>query len=87
MKKLIYLTLSLALVGCNNPTGKGTESGENESYIQDWESLAAHEASPEWFRNAKLGIYFHWGVYSVPAYSSEWYPRNMHLEGLSLIHI
>jgi alpha-L-fucosidase len=34
--------------------------------------------APEWFRDAKFGIYFHWGVYSVPAFGSEWYPRNMH---------
>jgi len=46
----------------------------------DWESLAKHEAAPEWFRDAKFGIYFHWGVYSVPAYGNEWYPRNMHLK-------
>jgi alpha-L-fucosidase len=35
--------------------------------------------APEWFRDAKFGIYFHWGVYSVPAFGSEWYPRNMHV--------
>jgi alpha-L-fucosidase len=26
----------------------------------------------------ELGIYFHWGVYSVPAYANEWYPRSMY---------
>src|SRR5262249_3229389 len=36
---------------------------------------------PEWFRDAKFGIYFHWGVYSVPAYSFEWYPRLMNTTG------
>ena len=41
-------------------------------------SLAQHTAAPEWFQDAKLGIYFHWGVYSIPAYGSEWYPRMMH---------
>ena len=30
--------------------------------------------------DAKFGIYFHWGVYTVPEFSSEWYPRNMHLK-------
>ncbi len=47
-------------------------------FTTDWESLALHEEAPEWFRDAKFGIYFHWGVYSVPAFGSEWYPRNMH---------
>ncbi|MEM7538594.1 MAG: alpha-L-fucosidase [Chloroflexota bacterium] len=35
---------------------------------------------PTWFRDAKFGIYVHWGVYSVPG-QGEWYPRNMYIEG------
>ena len=46
----------------------------------DWESLQKYEA-PEWYRDAKFGIFIHWGVYSVPAFSSEWYPRNMYEPG------
>ena len=30
---------------------------------------------PEWYRDAKFGIFIHWGVYSVPAFGNEWYPR------------
>jgi alpha-L-fucosidase len=33
---------------------------------------------PQWYKDAKFGIFIHWGVYSVPAYGSEWYPRNMY---------
>jgi len=47
----------------------------------DLEALRAHPAVPEWFQDAKFGIYFHWGVYSVPAFGNEWYPRNMHRKG------
>jgi alpha-L-fucosidase len=47
-------------------------------YKADWKSLRKHNPAPEWFRDAKFGIYFHWGVYSVPAFANEWYPRNMH---------
>jgi alpha-L-fucosidase len=43
----------------------------------DWNSLAAYRV-PEWFRDAKFGIFIHWGVYSVPAFGSEWYSRNMY---------
>jgi alpha-L-fucosidase len=46
----------------------------------NWDSLKQHQAAPEWFQDAKIGIYFHWGVYSVPAFGSEWYPRDMHLK-------
>ncbi len=49
-----------------------------ESFQPNWNSLSKHTAAPEWFLDAKFGIYFHWGVYSVPAFGSEWYPRNMH---------
>lgn len=52
-----------------------------KQYKPNVESLSQHKAAPEWFADAKLGIYFHWGPYSVPAYSSEWYPRNMYIEG------
>lgn len=49
-------------------------------YKADWDSLAEHPV-PQWYRDAKFGIFIHWGVYSVPAFGSEWYPRNMYLQG------
>ena len=45
-----------------------------------WESLANYEI-PLWFQDAKFGIFLHWGVYSVPAFNSEWYSREMYKEG------
>src|SRR5687768_4641553 len=36
---------------------------------------------PDWYVNAKFGIFIHWGVYSVPAFGNEWYPRNMYMQG------
>lgn len=52
-----------------------------EPFQPTWESVKQRDPAPEWFRDAKFGIYFHWGVYSVPAFETEWYPRNMHLKG------
>ena len=46
----------------------------------DWESLQKYEV-PQWYRDAKFGIFIHWGVYSVPAFGNEWYPRNMYVPG------
>jgi alpha-L-fucosidase len=43
----------------------------------DWESLQKYQV-PEWYKDAKFGIFIHWGVYSVPAFGSEWYPREMY---------
>jgi alpha-L-fucosidase len=49
-------------------------------YRDTWQSLANYTV-PQWFRDAKFGIFVHWGVYSVPAFHSEWYPRNMYRQG------
>lgn len=45
-----------------------------------WESLSNYKI-PEWYVSAKFGIFIHFGVYSVPAFSNEWYPRNMYIQG------
>ncbi|MBE5814885.1 MAG: alpha-L-fucosidase [Clostridiales bacterium] len=40
-----------------------------------------HEyTAPEWFRDAKFGIWSHWGPQSVPMFG-DWYARNMYIEG------
>ncbi|MBQ6751195.1 MAG: alpha-L-fucosidase [Bacteroidaceae bacterium] len=43
-----------------------------------WKSLEQNYRTPEWFMDAKFGIFIHWGVYSVPAAGSEWYPKHMY---------
>ncbi len=43
----------------------------------NWPSLERYEV-PSWYQDAKFGIFIHWGVYSVPAYDNEWYPRQMY---------
>ena len=52
----------------------------SQTYTPDWESLENYEC-PAWFQDAKFGIFIHWGVYSVPAFGNEWYPRQMYQEG------
>jgi len=51
-----------------------------ETFQANWDSLSRHKC-PEWYRDAKFGIYFHWGLYSVPAFGNEWYPHWMYLPG------
>lgn len=50
------------------------------AYLPNWDSLSKH-AIPDWFADAKFGIFFHWGIYCVPAFDTEWYSRNMYLDG------
>ena len=51
-----------------------------QTYQPNWESLDKRP-TPTWYTDAKFGIFIHWGVYSVPAFGSEWYARNMYVEG------
>src|SRR5664279_543958 len=60
---------------------KEVDSADHQGpYRPDWESLQKYEV-PEWYKDAKFGIFIHWGVYSVAAFANEWYPRNMYREG------
>jgi alpha-L-fucosidase len=52
-----------------------------QSYTSSWASVDQHPPAAEWFQDAKFGIYYHWGVFSVPAFANEWYPRNMYFSG------
>lgn len=46
-------------------------------YSDNWHSLSSYKV-PGWYKGAKFGIFIHWGVFSVPAFSNEWYSRNMY---------
>ena len=54
--------------------------GHEGPFRPDWGSLSQWDV-PTWYKDAKFGIFIHWGVYAVPAFGSEWYPRMMYLEG------
>lgn len=49
---------------------------------KQWGSI--NREAPDWFRDAKFGLFFHWGPYSVPAYKNEWYSRNMYAKKNSI---
>ena len=69
----ILTTLTLA--------GGLTAADPKGPFEPNWESVKAHYRYPEWFRDAKFGIFLHWGLYSVPAHGSEWYVRHMYSDG------
>src|SRR5256885_13102252 len=46
-------------------TFRGEEPGQ---FRATWESIRTHTV-PAWYPNAKLGIFIHWGLYSVPAWA------------------
>ncbi len=70
MKKSIFLLILTCFIFSNH-------SYSQDKYEPTWASLDSRPI-PEWFQNAKFGIFIHWGPYSVPAWSpkgtySEWY--------------
>lgn len=44
-------------------------------YAPTWSSLDSRTL-PAWYDDAKLGIFIHWGVFSVPSFGSEWFWNN-----------
>jgi len=58
-----------AAAGATVPPGK---------FQPTWNSLRTNYSVPEWFRDAKFGIFMHWGIYAVPAHASEWYEKHMY---------
>jgi len=72
MKKLLLLTVVVMY--------SSAQLRAQGRYQANWDSLKKYQ-TPGWFRDAKFGIFIHWGVYAVPAFGSEWYPRNMYQQG------
>ena len=86
MNKIITtFLLSLACsTGIKAQEYKVPVTNENEKmaegqYQPQWESLKKHK-TPEWFRNAKFGIWAHWGPQCVEG-SGDWMAREMYIEG------
>ncbi|KXJ91869.1 alpha-L-fucosidase-domain-containing protein [Microdochium bolleyi] len=64
----------------SSSTAYPTNSGAPPTgpYEATWGSTDKHTPSPEWFKDAKLGVYWHWGAFTTAQHGSEWYPRNIY---------
>jgi len=89
-KTFTFLLLIIGLVSCKQgnkvtynidsvASPKGTDT-----FQPTWENIAENYKFPEWFVDGKFGIFIHWGVYAVPAFKNEWYPREMYLKDNSV---
>lgn len=56
---------------------QGVSVAANGKYEPSWNSISTH-AIPSWVTESRFGLSMHWGIYSVPAYQSEWYFRHMY---------
>ena len=56
-----------------------------KKYEENWESLK-HYTIPQWMKDAKFGIFIHWGPNSVAELYTDWYPRWMYLDSGNIDH-
>lgn len=64
------LLFALAVTAVASPS-------RDRRYTPDWSSLDTRPL-PSWFDEAKIGVFLHWGVFSVPSFGSEWFWHNWH---------
>ena len=86
MKRLaltIALSTVLTTVGAQTtyriPVSEDHEPMQTGQFEPTWQSLETHQ-TPEWFRDAKFGIWAHWGAQCVEG-SGDWMARELYMEG------
>jgi len=80
IRTLLVLAVGSGALASPNPQQKLLEIArvaDAGPFHPNWDSLAKYQ-TPDWYQDAKFGVFIHWGVYSVPAFGSEWYPREMY---------
>lgn len=73
------LTMSVMAEEYQVPVSEANESMMTGKYEPTWESLSQYEV-PDWFRDAKFGIWAHWGPQCVEG-SGDWMARSLYIEG------
>ncbi|MBQ5997633.1 MAG: alpha-L-fucosidase [Bacteroidales bacterium] len=76
MKRIFFLLLALSALTVHAQDDMSIEEGVFEP---TWQSLSANYQAPDWFADAKLGIWAHWGLQCVPE-SGDWYARSMYMQ-------
>ena len=74
---LLVISTAFILWACS----ADRQSEKIRHYDSSWESLAQYRC-PDWFRDAKFGIWSCWNAYTVPA-NGDWYARGMYEQGSS----
>jgi alpha-L-fucosidase len=76
-RELLGATAATTLVSLPRVASAATADGPIQP---TWESIASHYTHPEWFRDAKLGIWAHWGPQCQPEFG-DWYARALYQQG------
>ena len=73
MKKIFTILLFCQVLIMSHQAQQATEE-------LSWDELASQYVCPDWFRDAKFGIWFHWGPQAVPEQGGGWYARHMYMK-------
>ena len=76
MRRLILIICALFVLSCTHKSAEKMQTGKFEP---TWQSLKQYEI-PEWFNDAKFGIWAHWGPQCQPE-AGDWYARFMYSQG------
>lgn len=76
LSTLIFILLVFSMSSLFAQSNKSTK----EKYSASWESFQNNYKCPEWFRDAKFGIWAHWSAQCVPE-QGDWYAREMYIQG------
>lgn len=74
---LVCIHLAIMFFSCSSTKHETILEGQ---YSPTWESLSQYKQAPDWFRDAKFGIWAHWGPQCQPE-QGDWYARGMYDEG------
>lgn len=69
--------MAIIVFSCGSHVAANSCCNAGSSYESTWDSLSKNPL-PEWMKDAKFGVYTHWGVYSVPAHGGPDYIKNLY---------
>lgn len=72
MEKKNWFKFYFIIIAVISALSYGSASKYHSKYEPNWASLDKRPL-PSWYDEAKVGIFIHWGVYSVPSMGSEWF--------------
>lgn len=76
MKQKFCLFLTVLIINKSTSHNPQTiEVPQETRYEPTWDSLDTRPI-PSWFDQVKIGIFLHWGVFSVPSFGGEWFWAN-----------
>ncbi|MGA9658574.1 MAG: alpha-L-fucosidase [Asticcacaulis sp.] len=80
-RQLLVSAAACATIGVTHKANaQAFDAPASGPFKADWPSLSENYQVPEWFRDAKFGIWAHWSAQCVPE-QGDWYARRMYLQG------